>query len=146
MSQEKLPEPLFSAVLDELIPARNGGLAAAGALGLGEFVEAQLGAAAVALAPALAGLDALARERTGQAFADAPARQRAELLSQAGEAYPGFLEGVLFHLYSGYYQHPEVMEALGLEGRPPFPGGYPLETGDLGLLDAVGSRGAYRKT
>ena len=146
MPQDTLPEPIFSAVLDELIPARGDALAGAGALGLGEYVAAQLGEAAAGLTPALAALDDRSRERTGEAFADAPAAARRELLAETGEAYPGFLDGLLFHLYSGYYQHPEVMEALGLEARAPFPGGYSLEMGDLGLLDAVGTRGAYRET
>lgn len=145
MSQDKLPQPLFSAVLDELIPARGDALAGAGALGLGEYVEAQFGEGAGALLPALAGLDDLSRERTGEAFAQAPSGQRGALLTEIAGAFPGFLDGLLFHLYAGYYQHPQVMEALGLEARPPFPGGYPLAMGDLGLLDAVGTRGKYRE-
>jgi len=33
-----------------------------------------------------------------------------------------------------------VVEAIGLESRPPYPKGYPLELGDLGLLDPVRNR------
>ena len=44
------------------------------------------------------------------------------------------------HTYTGYYQHPRVLEALGLETRPPHPTGYPTIEGDLTLLDAVRGR------
>ena len=40
-----------------------------------------------------------------------------------------------------YYQHDDVLEAIGLEARPPFPHGYLLEEGDLTLLEPVYLRG-----
>jgi hypothetical protein len=40
-----------------------------------------------------------------------------------------------------YYQAPRVVEALGLEARPPHPKGYEVELGDLTLLDEVRRRG-----
>ena len=49
------------------------------------------------------------------------------------------------HTYNGYYSNPQVVEALGLEPRPPQPGGHVVEVGDFSSLDAVQSRGqAYR--
>ena len=40
-----------------------------------------------------------------------------------------------------YYQQDDVLEAIGLEARPPFPQGYLLEEGDLTLLEPVYLRG-----
>ena len=40
-----------------------------------------------------------------------------------------------------YYQDDDVLEALGLEARPPFPNGYFLKEGDLTLLEPVYLRG-----
>ena len=40
-----------------------------------------------------------------------------------------------------YYQYDRVLEAIGLEARPPFPHGYLVEDGDLTLLEAVHERG-----
>jgi hypothetical protein len=39
-----------------------------------------------------------------------------------------------------YYRDDRVMTALGLEPRPPFPLGHPLEAGDPTLLDPVKAR------
>jgi hypothetical protein len=39
-----------------------------------------------------------------------------------------------------YYRDDRVLRSLGLELRPPFPIGYPLEQGDWSLLDPVKAR------
>ena len=39
-----------------------------------------------------------------------------------------------------YYRDDRVLRSLGLELRPPFPQGYPLEQGDWSLLDQVKAR------
>ena len=46
---------------------------------------------------------------------------------------------VLMH----YYRDDRVMAALGLEPRPPFPAGHPLEDGDAALLDPVRARAPF---
>ena len=40
-----------------------------------------------------------------------------------------------------YYQHDDVLKAIGLEARTPFPDGYLVEEGDLSLLESVYERG-----
>lgn len=42
-----------------------------------------------------------------------------------------------------YYRDDRVMTALGLEPRPPFPLGHPLEDGDPTLLDPVKARAPF---
>ena len=140
MSQTILPKASLAAVLDQLIPARDEGLPGAGALGLGAYVEARLGDAQPGVAAGLAALDHRAKEEGCEDFAGLGGPRAAELVQEVAAAHPGFLESMIFHAYSGYYQHPQVVEAIGLEARPPFPGGYGLEQGDLGLLDDVRSR------
>ena len=49
----------------------------------------------------------------------------------------GFVLPLTFHAFIGYYQHPRVVEALGLEARPPHPQGYQVAPNDLTLLDGV---------
>jgi hypothetical protein len=139
MTQDPLPQRTFSAVLDELVPARNG-VPGAGSLGIGEYVEARLAGVVGMISQSLAALDALAQEQAGAQFADLAPEQRAPLLSEAAASHPGFLESLIFHTYNGYYQHPRVSAAIGLEARPPHPLGYELETGDLSLLDPVRQR------
>jgi len=140
MAQTVLPQASFGAVLDQLIPARDDGMPGAGTLGLGAYVEARLGDAQPGVAAGLAALDHRAREEGCEDFAGLGGPRAAELLREVAADHPGFLESLIFHAYSGYYQHPQVVESIGLEARPPFPGGYGLEPGDLGLLDDVRSR------
>jgi hypothetical protein len=46
-----------------------------------------------------------------------------------------------------YYRDDRVVRSLGLELRPPFPKGYPLEQGDWSLLDPVKARSPmWRRT
>ena len=40
-----------------------------------------------------------------------------------------------------YYRDPRVLEAIGVEPRPPFPKGYDVQQGDFSLLDPVRARG-----
>ena len=137
----------LDCVLDEILPARDdAALPGAGALGIGGYVAEQLGEARPVIAAGLAALDRLAVARGAPDFASAPADARAALLNEVAAGQPGFLESRGFHGYCGYYQDPRVVEALGLEARPPHPKGYTLETGDLGLLDPVRARPTlYRK-
>jgi hypothetical protein len=131
----------LSAMLDCLIPADPArGLPGAGALGLARYVTERLGDALATLAPGFSALDAAAGEHGGRRFADLDAGDRAAVLRAHAERDPGFLAPLLFHTYAGYYQNPTVLEALGMEGRPPHPKGYELEPGDLTLLDPVRAR------
>ncbi|MBW2421934.1 MAG: gluconate 2-dehydrogenase subunit 3 family protein [Deltaproteobacteria bacterium] len=131
----------LAAVLDEIIPAsRDGALPGAGALGVGVYVEERLGTAAEAVTAGLAALEELAMGRGAAGFCAAAREDRLPLLNEVSESHPGLLGSLIFHGYGGYYQDPRVVEALGLEARPPHPKGYELESGDLGLLDAVRAR------
>ena len=45
-----------------------------------------------------------------------------------------------------YYRDDRVMQAIGMEARPPHPAGYELEAGDWSLLEPVKTRGEiFRK-
>ena len=140
MTDDLLAQTAFSAVLDELIPARGDSLPGAGSLGVGTYIATKLGDSAPFVVAGLAALDGLARERGAAEFADLPLEERASVVSEVDVSQPGFVSCLLFHAYSGYYQEPRVAAAIGLAPRPPFPLGYELESGDLGLLDSVRKR------
>ncbi|MBW2244696.1 MAG: gluconate 2-dehydrogenase subunit 3 family protein [Deltaproteobacteria bacterium] len=140
MPDDALPHDAFIAVLDTLIPARNESLPGAGSLGIGERVEPKLGPVVELIAAALAALDALAQDRSGVPFAELPVEERAPLVDEVAANHPGFVESLVFHAYTSYYQHPRVSLALGLRPGPPHPEGYELEMGDLGLLAPVRRR------
>ena len=144
-------EPALAALLDELVPPRpDGRLAGAGGLGLAAPLlrsvaeKPELG---TVLAPGVAALDALVRERGAARLVElAPAERRAVLDALATRA-PGFLPTVAFLTFLAYYQDPRVLAALGREPRPPFPKGYELPPFDPALLEPVRRRAPfYRET
>ncbi len=137
----------LDALLDCLIPpSRDGRLPGAGALGIGRYVAARLGASAAVLLPGFAALDARARDRGGAKFVDLAPERRSEVVAAYASEDPGFLPGLIFHTYAGYYQEPAVQHALGMEGRPPHPKGYTVGPDDPRLLDPVRARPTlYRK-
>ena len=90
---------------------------------------------------ALDALDARARERGAGAFAALTDADRELVLNEYSAADPGFLPGLVFQTYCAYYQSARVVSALGVEPRPPYPLGYPLEQPDLdALLEPVRAR------
>ena len=125
----------LAAVLDALVPpSADGRLPGAGELGLASGIEEQLGAMCAFIARGIDALDGLARERGANGFAALDATERAAVLDAHAADDPGFLPGLVFQVYSAYYQHPRVLSGLGLEPRPPHPKGYALEQPDLGAL------------
>jgi len=54
---------------------------------------------------------------------------------------PNFMASITRIILQSYYRDERVMESLGMEVRPPFPGGYELVEGDWSLLDPVRDRG-----
>ena len=129
----------LAGVLDEIIPpSGDGRLPGAGELGLAGYVDEALRKMPdlrPMIAQGLSDLDQQARARGARDFAALPKADRLELLNQQALVLP-----LTFHTYGGYYQHPRVVAALGLEPRPPHPKGYEMEPNDLTLLDAVRRR------
>jgi hypothetical protein len=87
------------------------------------------------VAQGLSDLDSQARSRNASGFAALSSEDKLQLLNAWGLVLP-----LTLHAFTGYYQHPRVVEALGLEARPPHPKGYHMEPNDLSLLDAVRRR------
>jgi hypothetical protein len=130
----------LASVLDDLLPPSSGGrLPGAGALGVGEHVAAALANMPDLRAMIVEGLDMLearARQRGTDGFGALPPDERLAALNEQGFVFP-----LLFQACTGYYQHPKVLEHLGLDPRPPHPKGYEMAQGDLTLLDPVRRRG-----
>lgn len=137
-------------LLDAIIPPDpERALPGAGEIGVADYL-ARIVSETAGLAPMLiAGLDAAdaaAKERGAESFAALEAQPRAEVLQGLDATAPGVVPSLLFHGYTAYYQDGRVMEALGLEPRPPHPKGYEMEPGDLSLLERVRERGKlYRE-
>jgi hypothetical protein len=127
------------AVLDEIIPPSDDGrFPGAGQIGLAGYLDEVLRnmpELRSMMVQGLSDLDDQARRRTATGFAALSRQDKLELLNQQG-----FMLPLTLHVYMGYYQHPRVVEALGLEARAPHPHGYQVEPNDLSLLDGVRRR------
>lgn len=135
---------VLAGVLDEIIPpSTDGRLPGAGELDLAGFIDQTLRKTPelhAMIRAGLAALDDLARRRTSRDFAALRPPEQRELLNEFASSEHAFPPVLMLHTYAGYYQHPRVVAALGLEPRPPHPKGYEMEPNDLTLLDAVRRR------
>ncbi|MDJ0849832.1 MAG: gluconate 2-dehydrogenase subunit 3 family protein [Myxococcota bacterium] len=137
-------ERALACLLDEIIPpSRDGRFPGAGEIGLAHTIEEAFGRIPgfdAVISDGLAALDELARSRGAEGFAALQGETRTEVLKAYDEREPGFVPGLVFQTYTAYYLEPRVVEALGLEARPPHPKGYEMEPNDLSLLDPVRAR------
>jgi hypothetical protein len=143
-------ERMLTTLLDAVIPAsRDGRLPGAGGLDLTDHVARSVQRTPMLRSVVEYGLSALAelaRRRSPDGWASLSRDDRTAVVREftAGDQF--FLPAFLFVAYSGYYTHPRVVEALGLEARPPHPAGYAMEADDLALLEPVRRRGRmYRE-
>ncbi len=129
----------LASVLDHVIPpSADGRLPGAGALGIAAWIEDALRRTPelrAMIVDGLGALDELARAEDAREFAALPPDARLAALHAQGFVLP-----LTFQAVMAYYQHPRVVEALGLEARAPHPQGYEMAPGDLTLLDAVRGR------
>jgi hypothetical protein len=130
----------LACVLDALIPpSGDGRLPGAGEAGVASHVERVLATLPDLRAMVIEGLRDLetqARAQHERAFTALDHVERAALVAMQGFGY-----ALIPHTYVGYYQCDAVLEAIGMEARPPHPKGYAVPENDLSLLTAVRTRG-----
>ena len=79
-------------------------------------------------------------ETAGVAYAQLDASRRVAAADVFGREAP-LQASLLFSVFARcYYRDERVMGALGMEARPPFPGGFDVDASDLSLLDPVRAR------
>lgn len=132
----------LGALLDTFVPP-SGDARMPGAGELPQVVRqvAQLAATAPAMRSALDLLDTESLAHCGAPFVAADEGMRTTLLAGASARQPDVFRQLALETVTCYYQQDAVLEALGLEARPPFPGGYQVLSGDLMLLNPVRARG-----
>ena len=134
----------LAVLLDEIIPQSDDGrLPGAGEIGLVDYIAEKAPELRPVMLQGLAALDTLAAERGASGFAALAPPDRRDVLNRHASANPGFLPGLIFHTYNGYYQDTRVLEGLGLEARPPHPLGYEMAPTDFARfapLEAVRRR------
>ena len=130
----------LACVLDALIPpSADGRMPGAGTAGVGAHVERVLHTLPELRAMVVEGLrdlDVQARTQHERSFVELGDGERAALVAMQGFSY-----ALVPHTYIGYYQQERILEAIGVEPRPPHPKGYTMPENDLTLLAPVRSRG-----
>ncbi|MCX7567953.1 hypothetical protein OS189_16545 [Sulfitobacter sp. F26169L] len=63
------------------------------------------------------------------------------VLAKFRQAQPALAAVLSLVIAQCYYRDTRVLIAVGMEPRPPFPKGYPMDQGDWSLLDPVRARG-----
>lgn len=133
------------AVLDEIIPpCPERSLPGAGEAGCLRAIDAAVAGSPETVPVLTAGAqaaDEAARERGADDFASLAREQRRAALDAIAPTQPAFVASLVFHTYADYYTVPEVVEALGMEARPPHPKGYEVPGFDTELLEPVRRRG-----
>ena len=137
------PPPLDAAQLADLKALAGAMIPASEAHGVPGADDAEI--LAVIAAHAAGARGALARladslgEGPGTLGTLEGAELEARIVASGGPDAGAVYALVLMH----YYRDDRVMAALGLEPRPPFPLGHPLEEGDPALLDPVRARAPF---
>jgi hypothetical protein len=137
-------ERLLARLLDEIIPpCSERRLPGAGALGLTTRIARTVEQTPM-LRPVmeygLGALADLARKRHPSGFAALSGQETREVWEEFVATDQFFQPAFMFLVDSSYYQDARVVEALGLEARPPHPKGYTMEPDDSTLLDPVRRR------
>lgn len=80
-------------------------------------------------------------ELSGGRLVALSAQERECVLARFRSSHPALAAVVESVIVRCYYRDDRVMKSIGMEARPPFPGGYRVEQGDLALLEPVTRRG-----
>ena len=139
---------LTASMLNRIVPS-DGDFPAAGDLGVGEFLDGVVAGSAELKRSFTTGLMAVSMAAASQHSATfdalSPDAQDA-ILRDVESSQQEFFSELVRQTYNGYYMNTRVIEALGLEARPPQPKGFPLEIGNLDLIEQVKARGIkYRQ-
>jgi hypothetical protein len=138
---------LAAQVLNRLVPTHDG-LPGAGDVGVVKYLDCSGGASLPLrriLTDLLSAIEAISQTDYAASFGSLSIDRKTGVLQQIESANgPGFTE-LLRRTYAGYYSEPIVLDALGIDARPPQPRGYSLAPFDTAILERVRKRDqAYR--
>ncbi len=143
------PNPLhdsafMQAFFDLVIPpSKDGKRPGAGSLGLATDLANTLAKddrSSPVVAAGLLAVREAATTRDPGGFTSLSPQARRETVETVLAGHPRLILGVARHLYLIYYQHPQVLAAIGEPPRPPFPEGYDVQPTDPDLLQALEAR------
>ncbi len=145
-----LHEHVLAFLVEEAVPpSEDGRLPGAAELGLRAHVVQTVEQTPMlrpVLEYGLTTIADLAAKRSAAGFAGLSRAEAKAVLDEFAATDQFFLPAFLFLVYSGYYRHARVVQALGLEPRAPHPEGYAMGPDDWTVLDPVRRRPRMDRT
>ncbi len=142
----KAQKDILLILVDLMIPAGDGMPSAADAVIFPSILN-DLATEHATTVTLLDLVESIANDNSSSGFGQLGDEERLSLITGMQTSEPELLQFFQFHTVNNYYQDDRVMNVLGMEARPPHPGGYTLEPTDWSLLDPVRKRKEiYRKT
>ena len=131
------------AVLLNMIvaPSEDGRMPGAGQFDVLAYIREAASEVVPALREELDRLEEHAQASFGEKFVALAETDRQAVVDELRASERDFLHGLAAQTVACYYQQDQVLEAIGMEARPPYPKGYEVKPGDLSLLDPVRQRG-----
>jgi len=87
-----------------------------------------------------ANVEASSKKDFDDEFSNLEDVQKTVVINILRASQPELVKIIQVYIVGSYYQDPRVMHSLGLEPRPPHPGGYNVSATDWSLLEPVRSR------
>ena len=136
----------LTAVLSLVIPrSEDGRLPDAAEYDVWEHICASASDLADIIRDQLDQLERHAQARLGKPLASLKRPDAQAMVDEIRAVEPEFMSDLARQTMGCYYHQDRVLEAIGIDARPPFPKGYEVKSGDLSLLDPVRRRGkVYR--
>lgn len=138
-------ERTLAALLNAMIPpSKDGRMPGAAEVGFVAYLESRR--LIEWLQGGLAALAEASRNAQGREFWALDQAKQTAVFDGFRRRHFRFFGELCTHVIQCYYEDDRVLEAIGLEARPPFALGYVVEEGDLTLLEPVEGRGKiYRE-
>ena len=128
---------LLLSLVETVVPARRAGGTMPAASELAEFRDISSEEAQLLYGPILELLRARSSAEASEQFASLDLQARESILRGLESDYPDVVRGAVSQTLIRYYGVDAVVEALGLEARPPHPQGYALGETNWALLEPV---------
>ena len=135
----KAQQELIAVIVEMVIPADDEMPGAADPDILYAIISRMEENATVA-AMALGVIDEISARHSNQSFLESGQQDRQAVIEIFRAEQVELAQFIQLYVVASYYQDDRVMAALGLEARPPHPGGYEVEKTDWSILDPVRSK------
>lgn len=137
---------LLLSLVETVIPSRGAEGAMPAASELAEFREISSEEAQLLYGPVLGLLRARGSAAPSENFSSLDLEARESILRELESVHADVVRGAVTQTLIRYYGADVVVEALGLEARPPHPQGYDLGETNWALLDPVRKMDSIYKT